>query len=275
MTHLLSSSAFAALASVLLVSALALTGLLFLALSERILQNILLPLVSFATGAMLGNVFGHIMPEVMEESSDMRVSLLLILGGMLLSFVVEKFIHWHHCHHMECEHHHVHPVGGMVLIGESVHNFLDGALIASAYLVDLRIGLATTIAVVLHEIPQEIGNFSVLVHSGLRPMRALLLNCCSALGAVAGAIFILIAAGALPHLEFILLPIAAGNFLYIAGADLIPELHKESRAKQGIVQLLLILSGIGLMIGLARGADPHPSSEPSMPPRSDAVRESR
>ena len=235
MTQLFSTIGIWTVGSVLVVSTASFTGLLFLSLSERILQKLLLPFVSFATGAMLGNVFVHILPEVIHDTGNLPQSLLLVLGGMLLSFVIEKFIHWHHCHHLECEHH-ANPAGRMVLIGESAH---------------IRLGIATTFAVILHEIPQEIGNFSVLVHSGFTPLKALGLNFLSALAAVVGAIAVLIVSGPLGHIELILLPIAAGNFLYIAGADLIPELHKESRVIQGLIQFLCILGGTGLMLVLS------------------------
>jgi zinc and cadmium transporter len=274
MTHLLSPAGLAAIVSVLLVSGASLIGVIFLSLSEGILKKLLLPFVSFATGAMLGNVFAHLLPEALAEAGDPSHALLLVLAGMLLSFIIEKVIHWHHCHHLGCEHH-ARPAGKMILLGDGVHNFLDGMLIAAAYLIDIRIGVATTIAVVLHEIPQEIGDFSVLVHSGYTVRRALLLNLVSALTSVAGAIIVLVLSVPVEGAELVLLPIAAGNFLYIAGSDLIPELHKEYRPMQGIAQLVLVLAGIVLMVALARGSDPHDQQGASTPPRLDAVHESR
>ena len=256
MNELLSSTGFFAISSVLLVSIVSLVGIVLLSLSTGIFERLLLPFVSFATGAMLGNVFINLLPEVIGESVDVPRSFLLVFAGMLLSFVIEKVIHWHHCHHLGCENH-ARPAGNMILLGDAVHNFLDGTLIAAAYMTDIRLGIATTIAVILHEIPQEIGDFSVLVHSGYAVGRALLLNFFSALTAVLGAVMVLALATPLGHVELVLLPIAAGNFLYIAGADLIPELHKESRPKQALIQLLCILVGAGLMLALASIANPH------------------
>lgn len=256
MNQLVSSIGLWTIVSVLLVSTVSLVGVILLSLSRRVLETLLLPFVSFATGVMLSAVFVHILPEVIRESSNLQISLLLVLAGMMLSFIIEKVIHWHHCHHLGCENH-PHPAGNMILLGDAVHNLLDGMLVASAYIADVRLGLATTVAVVLHEIPQEIGDFSVLVHSGFTIPRALFLNFLSALAAVAGAVVVLVVAGPLGHVETILLPIAAGNFLYIAGADLIPELHKESRPKQALVQFLCILAGVGLMVVLAGAADTH------------------
>jgi zinc and cadmium transporter len=256
MDHIFSSAGLWTLGSVLLVSAVSLVGVVLLSLSEKVLNALLLPLVSFATGAMLGGVFIHLLPEVVEESSNLSHSLLLVLGGLLLSFVVEKAIHWHHCHHLGCEHHY-RPAGKMILLGDGIHNFLDGMLIAAAFIADVRLGVAATIAVVLHEIPQEIGDFSILIHSGFTIARALFLNFLSALTAVAGALVVLLLATPVSGIEAILLPIAAGNFLYIAGSDLIPELHKESRPKQAFWQFVCILLGVGLMLVLSAAANPH------------------
>ncbi|MDD5055503.1 MAG: ZIP family metal transporter [Candidatus Peribacteraceae bacterium] len=244
------------IASVLLVSAASLVGIVLLSLSERVLNKLLLPLVSFATGAMLGNVFVHLFPEVIGEAEHIEKALLFVLGGMLLSFAIEKAIHWHHCHHLGCDHHY-RPAGKMILLGDGIHNFLDGMLIAAAFMADIRLGVATTIAVILHEIPQEIGDFSILIHSGFTVARALFLNFLSALSSVAGALAVLLLATPVSGIESILLPIAAGNFLYIAGSDLIPELHKESRPKQAALQFICILLGVGLMLVLSGAANPH------------------
>ncbi|MBM3231498.1 ZIP family metal transporter [Candidatus Peregrinibacteria bacterium] len=232
--------------SILLVSAISLAGVTLLSLHEAFLKRILLWLVSFSTGALLGNVFLHLLPEMVESSADVHRSLLLVLAGMLLSFIVEKFIHWRHCHAIHCDSH-VHPVGIMMLIGDGAHNVLDGILIASTYLVDPALGVATTIAIILHEIPQEIGDFGILLHSGYSRGRALFLNFASALTAFLGAAFVLALRTRVEGIELILLPITAGNFLYIAGSDLIPELHKESRVRDALSQLLCMLLGIALL----------------------------
>ena len=138
----------------------------------------------------------------------------------------------------------------MNLIGDGIHNFIDGALIAGSFIVSIEIGIATTVAVALHEIPQEIGDFAVLLYSGFSGKKALLFNFFSALTALAGAIIVLIFSNSLPLIGACLLPLAAGNFLYIAGSDLIPELHKETRIKQAVIQLVCMIGGIGIMYTL-------------------------
>lgn len=236
------------LLSVLLVSLVSLTGVFLLSLHKTLLQKILLYLVSFATGAIFANVFFHILPEMIEETPDPQGAFGLVLIGLVLSFMIEKFIHWHHCHNLECKH--TDPVGTMMLIGDGVHNVTDGILIATTYLVDIQLGIATTIAVILHEIPQEIGDFAVLLHSGFSRSHALLWNFISALMAFVGAIAVLLLHEHIAGLEQMILPLIAGNFLYIAGSDLIPELHKESRLKNATFQLLAMLAGILLMYSL-------------------------
>ena len=199
---------------------------------------------------MLGNVFLHLLPE-MQEDGMTPLTLILILGGILLSFLIEKVIRWHHCHDPHCHDPSclpdVRPAGVMTLIGDASHNFIDGILIMSAFLASVPLGIAATTAVILHEIPQEIGDFAVLVHSGFTRKKALLWNFFSACTAFLGGFTVLALASTLPDITTILLPITAGNFLYIAIADLIPELHKQTAPRSAVFQLLGILAGIGLM----------------------------
>ena len=169
-----------------------------------------------------------------------------ILIGILASFVIEKIIHWHHCHVLPSSEHH-HPVGMLALVGDGIHNTVDGALIAGSFLVSSELGIATTIAIALHEIPQEISDYALLIYSGYTRKAALLWNFCSALTAIIGALIVLLSRSEHPEFLTILMAFAAGNFLYIAGADLIPELHKETRLRSALIQLILICIGIGLM----------------------------
>jgi zinc and cadmium transporter len=242
-----------AIGAVVGVSLISLVGVIPLVVSKR-LRACVLYLVSFSVGALLGDVFLHIVPE-MAEAGDMEKGAELILVGILISFVIEKLIHWRHCHtlpddkHEHCHDHH-HQIGIMSLFADGLHNFIDGALIAASFLVDVQVGIATTIAVGLHEIPQEIGDFAVLLHSGFTKKKAILFNVLSACAAIVGAIGVLALQSAIPVAESILLPIAAGNFLYIAGVDLIPELHKETKIRSSILQLLSIVAGIGIMYAL-------------------------
>jgi zinc and cadmium transporter len=260
------SSALFGFASVVLVSLASLVGVLVLTLRGSVVSKALLYLVSFSTGAILGTVFFHLLPEVMEHAGDPLTGSALILGGMLLAFCIEKFIHWHHCHRTEHDEHehggeHHHPLGSLILIGDGIHNFIDGMLIVTAYMVSVPAGIATTVAVILHEIPQELSDISLLLHSGFTRKRAILWNTVSACTAIAGAAVAFLFESRVEGIEFALLPIAAGNFLYIATTDLIPELHKETRLGKSVIQGLLLLAGIALMGGLAVGASPHAAVE--------------
>ncbi|MCA9371219.1 MAG: ZIP family metal transporter [Candidatus Peregrinibacteria bacterium] len=239
--------------SVLAVSAISLVGVVLLSLTEKFLKNIMLLLVSFSTGAMLGNVFFHMLPEIAQQAEE---GMTMVLIGLIASFIIETFIHWRHCHDVECAGH-IHPVGPLVIMGDAAHNMIDGALIATAYVVSMPLGIATTLAVLLHEIPQEIGDFAVLLHSGMSKGKALALNFASALTALLGAAVVIILSVQAEGVETILLPLAAGNFLYIAGSDLIPELHKETRISRSLLQLLCILAGVGLLFVLQGGSPVH------------------
>ena len=236
--------------SVLLVSIVSLVGVVILSLNEKLLKRVLLYLVSFSTGALLGNVFLHFLPEIAQHGEHFADAMLFVLLGILLSFAIEQFIHWRHCHSLECRAR-IHPVGSLILIGDAAHNIIDGVLIATSYLVSIPLGIATTTAVLLHEIPQEFGDFAVLLHSGMTKGKALFFNFLSALTAFIGVFIVLGLAMNVHGIEEMLLPLAAGNFLYIAGSDLIPELHKETHFKSSLLQLLCMIAGIVLMYVLA------------------------
>jgi len=235
------------LLSVLLVSLVSLVGLFTLLLKTEKLKKILLFFVSFSAGALIGDAFIHLIPEAVEQSGfGLAISLSLIIG-ILLFFVLEKFIHWRHCHHPTCKEH-PHPFAYMNLVGDAFHNFIDGAVIAGSYLVSIPLGISTTVAVLLHEIPQEIGDFSVLIHGGFKTKKALLMNFLTALTAILGCIVSLILVNLTKNYITFLIPFTAGGFIYIAGADLIPELHKERTWKKSVLQFFGILLGVILMI---------------------------
>jgi len=203
----------------------------------------------------LANIFLHILPEAVEQSDNLTILFALVIGGFLFSFILEKFVHWHHCHNLNCSH--VKPVGIMMLIGDGLHNFIDGILIAASFLVSPSVGIATTVAVLLHEIPQEISDFAVLIYSGFSKKNALIFNFISALTAFIGAALVLLISEHMNGIEYILLPIAAGNFLYIAASDLVPELHKESHFKNAILQIVAMFAGIVLLYTLTLGGHSH------------------
>ncbi len=238
-----------ALVSVLIISLISFVGALALVLKRDLLNKGIFLLVSLAVGALLGDVFVHIIPESYEEIGDPTIISFLIIGGILIFFILEKVLHWHH-HTLEHAEEHAHPIGKMVLLGDGVHNFIDGLIVASSYMISIEVGVATTIAVILHEIPQEIGNFGVLIHAGYKTGKALWYNFLSALTAIAGAVSALIFGSITEAFALWLLPITAGGFIYIALSDLIPELHKDRRADQGVFQVIAIIIGVASMVAL-------------------------
>lgn len=233
--------------SVTIVSLVSLIGVFSLSLKEEIIKKYISLFISLAVGALLGDAFIHLIPEAFENSSNSTIISLLIIGGILLFFIIEKFIHWHH-HGEDKEEEYIHPVGKLVLFTDGFHNFIDGIIIGVSFLVSIPLGIATTLAVILHEIPQEIGDFAVLIHSGYNKKKALFLNFISALTAVFGVIVALIFGNIAETFTTWVLPIAAGGFIYIAVADLIPELHKTKDLKYSISQILTVLFGVFLMI---------------------------
>lgn len=238
------------LGSVVLVSAISLIGIFTLSLKESFIKSITFVLVGVATGALLGDAFIHLIPEAFAEATSVTTLSLTLIGGMLIFFVLEKFLHWHHHQGLEGSEPEIHPVGKMILVSDGVHNFVDGLIITASYLVSIEVGIATTIAVILHEIPQEIGDFGVLLHSGYSKMKALFYNFVSALFAVLGAAVALFLGGATEAFTAWLIPLAAGGFIYIALTDLIPELHKTTSVRHSFIQLVAVIVGVAAMVGL-------------------------
>lgn len=238
------------IASVVAVSLVSLVGVALLPLDERRLRGVATVLVSFAVGALLGDAFIHLLPEAFRGGEGLRPSL-LVLAGMLLFFVVEKLLRHAHgpLHQRAHAEGRARPeLAAINVIGDGVHNFIDGVLVAASWLSGPTLGLSTTLAVLLHEIPQELGDFGVLLHSGLPPRKAVLLNLASASASVAGAVATLaIGGGAAPAVTGTLLPIAAGGFVYIAAADLVPELQHDRSLRALLVQGSLISAGIAVM----------------------------
>lgn len=231
-----------AILSVLAVSLISFIGVLSLSLYSRLGKSVVFFLVSFAAGALLGDVFIHLLPELIQESSFTLNTSLTIFASIIGFFILEKFIHIHHSHGETEEPHH-HPVAYLNIIGDGFHNLLDGLIIGAAYLVDVQLGLATTIAVLLHEIPQEIGDFSVLIHAGFTRTRALFYNFLSALMAIVGAV-IALTIGNIESFVSTIVAIGIGSFIYIAVADLIPEIHKSKHKPW----LQFVAMGLGVLI---------------------------
>ncbi|KKR62789.1 MAG: hypothetical protein UU01_C0002G0012 [Parcubacteria group bacterium GW2011_GWA2_40_37] len=232
-----------------MVSLISFVGIFTLSLREEILKKYIFLLISLAVGALLGDAFIHIIPEAIAESANTTLTSILVIGGILFFFIVEKFLHWHH-HEDDTAQNHLHPMGKLILFSDGVHNFMDGIIIGASFLVSVPIGIATTLAVLLHEIPQEIGDFAVLIHSGYTKARALWLNFLSALAAVLGAIIFFALGNIAETSTSWFLPIAAGGFIYVAVADLIPELHKTKEIKYSLLQIVAVVVGVSVMVAL-------------------------
>ncbi len=208
-------------------------------------------LISLSAGTLLGDSFLHLMPEAIEENNDPKIWFWL-LAGILIFFILEKIIHWRHCHAQTSESH-PHPVGIMNLVGDSLHNFIDGIIIAGSFLINAKLGLATTIAVISHEIPQEIGDYAILIYAGYSKAKALIYNFIAATFAILGAIMALIISGRIENFTDFIIPFTAGGFVYIAMTDLFPELKKDNaKLSQSFLQLSGIIIGIGIMMILKK-----------------------
>ena len=233
------------LASVTLVSLISFIGILFIGLKEAFLRRILMALIGFASGSLIGGAFIHLLPESLEETG--QTTFYYVIIGIVFFFAMEKFLYWRHCHEEECP---VHMFVYLNLVGDGIHNFIDGMIIAASFILSYDLGVTTTLAVIFHEIPQEIGDFGVLIYGGLGKKKALAYNFVSALTAVAGSLATYYTAPYIQGMELFLLPFAAGGFIYIAATDLMPELHKKTQAKESLIQIMTILIGIGLMSAL-------------------------
>jgi zinc and cadmium transporter len=236
--------------SVLIVSAVSLIGIAIFLFTKEKFNRMIIYLVSLSAGTLFGGAFIHLLPESFEKIPNHLVLSLSIILGIVSFYVLENFIHWRHCH-VPTSKSHPHPVGLMNLIGDGFHNLIDGMVIAAAYMINFQVGLATTFAVLIHEIPQEIGDFGVLIHAGYSKGKAMFFNFLSALAALVGAVLMILLGSTFADFAVYILPFTAGGFIYIAGSDLIPELRKECYPISKVfLQLLWVIIGIGLMVGL-------------------------
>jgi len=218
-------------------------------------RSALLPhMVSFAIGALLGAAFLGLLPHALSSQyvTDVHTITQTTLVGILTFFVLEKLVLWRHCHAIECEvhgsddHHHDHiaPAGSLVLLGDAVHNFVDGILIAAAFMTDIHLGIVTALAVAAHEIPQEVGDFAILLESGFSRGKAFLFNILASLTTVLGALLAYFSLQTVEALVPYVLAVAASSFIYVAVADLIPGLHKRTEVSESVRQIVLIASGV-------------------------------
>jgi len=226
-----------------LISFASLVGVFTLSIKEKILSKFLLFFISLSAGALMGGAFLHLLPEASEKLNN-EYMYLIVLFSFILFFLIEKVLHWRHCHKQNCD---VHTFGYMNLFGDAVHNFIDGLVIAATFLIDIKLGIVTSFAIALHEIPQEIGDFGVLLYSGFSRQKALIANFLVALTAVFGGIFGYFLSFQIENITSYLLPFAAGGFIYIAASDLMPEIRKETSLKKSMLSFSIFLLGIAIM----------------------------
>ena len=228
------------------MAVIALVGSVTLLLSQATLDRIIMPLVAFAAGSLLGGAFFHMLPAAIQAAPDDQLVFLWTLGGFTTFFALEQFLHWHHCHRAstDCKK----PLTYLILIGDGLHNFLGGLGVASVFLIDIRLGLTAWLAAAAHEIPQELGDFGVLLHGGWDKRKALLLNLASGLTFLVGGL-VAYAASARIDVGF-LVPFAAGNFIYIGASDLVPEVNQHHDVGRNVIHFIAFILGIALLWGI-------------------------
>lgn len=242
---------FLAMVSVFVTSLISFTGALILSVGQQKIKDAMLYLISFAAGALLGNAFLDLIPYALsKDPNSWLFNSFAILVGILFFFILEAFLHWHHQHFVPYYSRKA-TYGLMNLIGDGIHNFVDGVVIAGSFLVSMELGLTTTVAVILHEIPQEISDFGILLHAGYSTRKALFYNFLSALTAILGALFVFVFKKTVLPFQFSLLAFTAGGFIYIACCDLIPELHKTpQKLSKSLFQFLWLIMGTVIMLAL-------------------------
>ena len=236
------------LASILIatgiISVLSLSGSVFLFLRKHVLDKLAIFLVAFAAGALMGTAFLHLLPEAVEMVEG-KGAFLYILIGFTIFFFLENVLHWHHSHRGGDTAHA--QLGTLSLFGDAAHNFLDGLIIAAAFFIDMRLGIVTATAIALHEIPQEVAEYGVLIYTGFSRARALVFNFLSASTVIVGGIVGYLLQGIIGQLETIIMFFAVGTFLYLAASDFVPEIKKEQGLKKSLTLLSVFAAGIMLM----------------------------
>lgn len=233
-------------ASGLLMSLLALSGSLTLLLPRPWFDRLVLPLVALAAGSLLGGALFVMVPAAVARLGNGLTVYVALVAGVVVFHLLEQFLRWHHCHRAVCPHA---PVGTLVLVADGVHNLIGGLAVGSAFVIDIRLGVITWLVAAAHEVPQELGDFGILVHSGWSRRSALVYNMLSALTFLLGG---LVAYAASASFDVgLLVPFAAGNFIYIALADLVPEITTSPAGREKVVQSACFLAGLGLLLAVA------------------------
>ena len=231
------------LSATILVSIISLIGIFTLGIKKNIFDKLLVLIVGFAAGGLIGGAFLHLLPEAIEHCKGGSVFLYTLIGFTTF-FLMERYFYWRHCHNGICD---IHTFTYLNLIGDGVHNFTDGLIIAASFMTDLRLGIVTTLAVIFHEVPQEMGDFGILVYGGFSKRKALLFNFACALSAILGAIVGYILSTITEGVSLFLISFTAGGFIYIAASDLIPELHKQKDAKRANAAFIAFILGLVFM----------------------------
>jgi zinc and cadmium transporter len=240
------SSLFNILIATFLISLCVWVAIIFLYIRKELLKKITIFLVSLSAGALLGGAFLHLLPEAAEVIKEDSLYVFVLIA-FIFFFLMEKVLHWRHCHKEDCK---IHTFGYMNLFGNATHNFIDGLMIASTFLIDYKLGIITTLAIAFHEIPQEIGNFGVLTHAGFEKKTALIVNYLVSLTVIFGGITGYFLSFYINDIIPYLLPFAAGGFIYIAATDLIPEMRDHKSLKGSIISFLVFIFGILIMYGV-------------------------
>lgn len=230
----------------LINSLISLVGIFSLWMRENALKKLLILLVALSAGALLSGAFFHLIPEALDTLTPTTV-FTYVLVGFIIFFLMEKFLYWHHCHEGKCD---VHPVSYLILFGDGIHNFIDGIIIGISFIVSIPFGIVTSLLIIGHEIPQELGDFGVLVHGGFGKVKALLYNLISQLTCIVGGILGYFLSTSIQGIVPFILPFAAGGFIYISASDLVPELHKEPKIKKSLFSFAFFILGIVIMLAI-------------------------
>lgn len=233
--------------SVIIVSLISLIWIFTLSFKEEFLKKILIYMISLSAWALIWDAFIHLLPSIIKENWFWLDISLWIIWWILISLILEKVVHWRHCHHPTSKNH-PHPLAIMNLFWDALHNFLDGLVIWWAFLIDVNAWIATTIAIILHEVPQEIWDFWVLIHAWFSIKKALFINFIISITSILGVIIALVLNNFVDNLNNILIPITTWVFIYIAWSDLIPEMHKKTEMRSSILQIITFTIGVWLML---------------------------
>ena len=240
------------LSSTFIVSLISFVGIITLCVKKNLLHKLVFCLIGLSAGALIGGAFLHLLPEALEKMQS-EVMFYYVILGIVLFFLMERYFHWRHCHSGVCD---VHTFTYLNLFGDGIHNFIDGVVIAASFVDSVNLGIVTTIAIILHEIPQELGDFGVLVYGGFTKKKALFCNFLTAFTAVIGALAGYFLSDFAKGFSNFILPLTAGGFIYIGASDLIPEIHKETNLRRSSLAFIAFLLGI-IFMALAKALLPN------------------